>query len=202
MLGTRRHVRAYDIRDGQRESCHRQVDPRASTRSPGPTEMLRGPQETRLPADRGRARVVESLAHQGRYEVRSQGEARTTIHWTIPDPRASWTFGISTRPTSFARWSAQRLPRVTIETLRIRSFSRLGGRASSCGARLILQRATVTHTRHTGDPTSETIHSSSSRAVGAPFATGGYLGARERDAREPPRAVHDVSFRFEDETYF
>jgi hypothetical protein len=53
---------------------------------------------------------------------------------------------------------------------------------------------TGTRTRHTGDPTSETIHSSSSRAVGASFAMGGYLGARERDAREPPRAVRDVNF--------
>jgi hypothetical protein len=49
---------------------------------------------------------------------------------------------------------------------------------------------------HICDLTLETIHSVSSRTMGAPFAAGGYLGARERDARELSRAVYDLSFRF------
>jgi hypothetical protein len=156
--------------------------------------MIRGSQETRLSAYDWRARSIEGLTHQERHKVRSQGEACAMIHWIISNPRESWTVCIPTCSTAFARWCAQHLPRVAVEMLRTRPIARLGGRTSICGARPILPRVTAMHSRHASDAAPEMVYSLSSRTVGAPFITGGYLGARERDTRELPRAIHDMSF--------
>jgi hypothetical protein len=42
---------------------------------------------------------LKGVTQQRNQKVQSQGQASTSIHWTVPDSSKTWRSGISTQPT-------------------------------------------------------------------------------------------------------
>jgi hypothetical protein len=56
-------------------------------------------QKKRVELRSGGLCLPEGVTHQRNQKVRSQGQASTSIHMTVPDSSKTWRSGISAQPT-------------------------------------------------------------------------------------------------------
>jgi hypothetical protein len=134
----------------------------------------------------GRLCLPEGVTYQRNQKVRSQGQASTSIHRTVPDSGKMGRSGISTQPTRKSVSRAWCVPCVSAEEVLASARKAIANRGSRGSRRLDLYREANSDSRDIRQSNSKKHHQDVQSQVGPSFRGRSNLVKRRWSKRQVP----------------